>query len=245
MLIGLIGSYEKHTVDCKMHINLSFLNASKSSEEESSIEMKEDRRKFEFSFKTGNQIENIKQNYSTRGELWFPVNLVLNHDVRVRKNLIKNENEIKKNEHNILKKRQKFLDIARNWIESKDNYNIKLSQKEWSQYQKILIPLWNKIYIDKIVSYFPLSKMLLPDIIEIFIRVNNSGTNLTRTEMLMSVVSSIWKDGRDKIDDLLQDINKKGYEFDTDFIMRASLVILDVQVLVNTRNVLDLSLIHI
>ena len=102
-------------------------------------------------------IENIKQNYSTRGELWFPVNLVLNHDVRVRKNLIKNENEIKKNEHNILKKRQKFLDIARNWIESKDNYNIKLSQKEWTQYQKILIPLWNKIYIDKI------DKVLVPE----------------------------------------------------------------------------------
>ena len=241
MLIGLVGNYEKHTVDCKMYINLSFSNVPKSYEEESSMEMKEDRRKFEFSFKTGNQIENIKKNYSSRGELWFPVNKVLNRDVRVRKNLIKNENEIKKNEHKILKKRQKFLDISRIWIEKKDNYNIKLSQSEWNDCQKILIQLWNKIYIDKIVSYFPLSKMLLPDIIEIFIRVNNSGTNLTRTEMLMSVVSSIWRDGRDKIDDLLQEINKKGYEFDTDFIMRASLVILDVQVLVNTRNVLDIA----
>ena len=238
MLIGLKGNYQKHTVDCKMYINLSFLNDSKSFSEESSIEMKEDRRKFDFSFKTANQIDKIKANYQSRDKLWFPVEGVLSEDVGFSKKWIKNENEIKKNENKILKKRQKFLNNSKIYLE---NTYEKLSQNEWNQCQKILIQLWNKIHIDKIVSYFPLSKMLLPDIIEIFIRVNNSGTNLTRTEMLMSVVSSIWKDGRDKIDSLLQEINKKGYAFDTDFIMRASLVILDVQVLVNTRNVLDIA----
>jgi|TARA_B110000438_G_scaffold58054_1_gene58062 hypothetical protein len=238
MLIGIKGSYQKHTVTAKMYINLSFHNESSTSSEESSIEIKEDRRKYEFSFKTYNQIKSIEQKYKSRNELWFPVNRVINKDVSFPSKWAKNEDTIKKNENKIIKKRQKFLDRSRKHLE--ETYG-KLTENDWKKSRRKLIILWNKIHVDKIVSYFPLSKISLPDIIEIFIRVNNSGTNLTRTEMLMSVVSSIWKDGRDKIDELLKNINSYGYEFDTDFIMRASLVILDVQVLVNTRNVLDIA----
>ena len=239
ILIGLKGTYEKHTNDCEMYINLNFLNESNFSSEDSSIEMKEDRRKYEFSFKTPNQYTKIRENYTSNGELWFPVRKVLDKDVCFTKRWIEDEDSIKKNENKIVQKRQKFLNKSRHYLEKE--FNDKIIDYDWDKYSRTLIILWNKIHVDKIVSYFPLSKISLPDIIEIFIRVNNSGTNLTRTEMLMSVVSSIWRDGRDKIDELIKDINLNGYEFDTDFIMRASLVILDERVLVNTNNVLRIA----
>ena len=56
----------------------------------------------------------------------------------------------------------------------------------------------------------------------------------------MSVVSSVWRDGRSKIDTFLKKINNNGqFDFDVDFIMRASLFIMDKDVLVSQENVLE------
>ena len=88
--------------------------------------------------------------------------------------------------------------------------------------------MFYKVYNDTVISYFELEKTSLTDIVDIFIRVNNGGTNLTKTEMLMSVVTSVWRDGRSKIDKFLKKINNNGeFDFDVDFIMRASLFIMD------------------
>ena len=105
---------------------------------------------------------------------------------------------------------------------------------------KVLDVLFYKVYNDTVISYFELEQTSLTDIVDIFIRVNNGGTNLTKTEMLMSVVSSVWRDGRSKIDTFLKKINNNGqFDFDVDFIMRASLFIMDKDVLVTQENVLE------
>ena len=96
-----------------------------------------------------------------------------------------------------------------------------------------------KTHIDSPISYFTIQDMNLEQIIEIFIRQNSAGTPLSKTQMLMSVLSSKWVHARNKVDLLLKDINKNGtFDFDIDFVMRSALYINDLNILVNRKNVI-------
>ena len=71
----------------------------------------------------------------------------------------------------------------------------------------------------------------IDEVLDIFIRVNNGGTTLSKTELLMSTITASWVESRDKVENLLENINDRGFNFDIDFIMRTSLVLLDKAVL--------------
>ena len=143
------------------------------------------------------------------------------------------------NDKRYLQKRDKFIFECKKFLLEKLQNN-ELTERKWNKYSKVLGDLFFKVYNDTVISYFELEQTSLTDIVDIFIRVNNGGTNLTKTEMLMSVVSSVWRDGRSKIDTFLKKINNNGqFDFDVDFIMRASLFIMDKDVLVTQENVLE------
>ena len=76
--------------------------------------------------------------------------------------------------------------------------NNELTERKWNKYSKVLGDLFFKVYNDTVISYFELEQTSLTDIVDIFIRVNNGGTNLTKTEMLMSC-SSVWRDGDQRL----------------------------------------------
>ena len=96
-----------------------------------------------------------------------------------------------------------------------------------------------KITEDSPISYFTITDMNLEQIIEIFIRQNSAGTPLSKTQMLMSVLSSKWVDARNEVDILLGDINRNGtFDFDIDFVMRSALYINDLNILVSRKNVI-------
>ena len=220
LLIGLTGSYFKNRAESKLYINLNMRK--KSSEEEEF--------KYEFKFLSDNQFNRHYkklQKISADTDIWFPVYKC---------------GEISKfysNDKRYTQKLDKFIFECKNFLSEKLQNN-ELKERNWNKYSKVLDDLFYKVYNDTVISYFELEKTSLTDIVDIFIRVNNGGTNLTKTEMLMSVVTSVWRDGRSKIDKFLKKINNNGeFDFDVDFIMRASLFIMDKDVLVTQENVLE------
>lgn len=224
LLIGLTGSYYIRS-ESRLYINLNSKKNSKEQEKEF---------KYEFKFLSDNQFnrhyEKLKK-ITSESDIWFPVYKC---------------GEISKffsnNEKKYIRKLDKFLFESKKILVQKLQNNELKEQldKKWNKYSKVLDDLFYKVYSDTVISFFELEQKSLTDIVDIFIRVNNGGTNLTKTEMLMSVVSSVWRDGRSKIDKFLKIINNNGqFDFDVDFIMRASLFIMDKDVLVTQENVLE------
>jgi hypothetical protein len=65
------------------------------------------------------------------------------------------------------------------------------------------------------------------DIVEIFIRANSGGTPLNKSDLMFSLLVSSWEDAEENMTDLLDDLNKTGYKFNRDFILKTFLVLLD------------------
>lgn len=64
------------------------------------------------------------------------------------------------------------------------------------------------------------------DVVEIFIRANSGGTKLSKSDLLFSLLISDWNDADVKMAELLETLNKYGYEFNRDFILKTCLVLL-------------------
>jgi hypothetical protein len=63
------------------------------------------------------------------------------------------------------------------------------------------------------------------DIVEIFIRANSGGTQLGKSDLLFSLLTSSWEEADEKMEDLLEDLNKTGYDFSRDFVLKSCLTI--------------------
>lgn len=64
------------------------------------------------------------------------------------------------------------------------------------------------------------------DVVEIFIRANSGGTKLGKSDLLFSLLTSSWEDADERMDELLDELNKSGYEFTRDFILKTCLTLL-------------------
>jgi hypothetical protein len=91
----------------------------------------------------------------------------------------------------------------------------------------ILVKLWVRLTTIPIINYFPVKNQNLDEVLDIFVRVNSAGTPLSKTDLLFSTIVAQWENGRETIEEFLEKLNRKGngFWFDTDFIMRACLVL--------------------
>lgn len=64
------------------------------------------------------------------------------------------------------------------------------------------------------------------DVVEIFIRANSGGTKLGKSDLLFSLLSASWEVADEKMEDLLDSLNRHGFDFDRDFILKTCLVLL-------------------
>ena len=64
------------------------------------------------------------------------------------------------------------------------------------------------------------------DIVEVFIRANSGGTPLSKSDLIFSLLTSTWEDAEESMDDLLDDLNKTGYNFSRDFVLKTCLTLL-------------------
>jgi len=64
------------------------------------------------------------------------------------------------------------------------------------------------------------------DVVEIFIRANSGGTVLGKSDLLFALLTSSWEEADENMEDLLEELNKTGYGFSRDFILKTCLTLL-------------------
>lgn len=65
------------------------------------------------------------------------------------------------------------------------------------------------------------------DVVEVFIRANSGGTKLEKSDLLFSLLNSAWPQADEQMETLLSDLNRYGFDFDRDFVLKTCLVLLD------------------
>lgn len=90
-----------------------------------------------------------------------------------------------------------------------------------------LFKIFNASGDEAILNFYSIEESNYDDVLNIFVRVNASGTYLSKTDLLFSTIVSGWRDGREKIESLIKELNNKGgkFNFNKDFIMRTCLVL--------------------
>jgi len=95
-----------------------------------------------------------------------------------------------------------------------------------------LFRLWNLVHNDPIIHYFLEEEQNLDKVLNIFIRVNSGGTELSYSDLLLSIAIAQWEelDAREEIYGLVENLNSvgEGFDFSKDFILKACLVLSDV-----------------
>ncbi|MHC4880027.1 MAG: GmrSD restriction endonuclease domain-containing protein [Planctomycetota bacterium] len=86
--------------------------------------------------------------------------------------------------------------------------------------------------MDEAVTYQELDSIDNPDlyseddVVEVFIRANSGGTKLGKSDLLFSLLTASWDVADDKMNDLLDSLNRHGFAFDRDFVLKTCLVLL-------------------
>ena len=86
--------------------------------------------------------------------------------------------------------------------------------------------------MDEIVTYQELDSIDNPglytedDVVEVFIHANSGGTRLGKSDLLFSLLNASWDVADTKMEDLLESLNKHGFAFDRDFVLKTCLVLL-------------------
>ena len=85
------------------------------------------------------------------------------------------------------------------------------------------------IYSDSVISFYQEKDQSLDKVLDIFIRTNSGGTQLSYSDLLMSVAVAAWKErnAREEIHGFVDHLNKIGgqFQFDKDMVLKAGLLI--------------------
>jgi uncharacterized protein with ParB-like and HNH nuclease domain len=96
----------------------------------------------------------------------------------------------------------------------------------------ILDNLYRTIYEKKYINFFLEKEQDIEKVLDIFIRVNRGGTQLSYPDLLLSIATSQWeeKDAREVIYSFVEEINRigSGFDFKKRFVLKAALVLADI-----------------
>lgn len=106
--------------------------------------------------------------------------------------------------------------------------NNKLTDNRYAS--KTLFQLFQVIHEDKLINYYLQEEQNLDVVLDIFIRTNSGGTQLSFSDLLMSIASANWKkiDARNEIEKLVKEvymIGHPGFIIDKDFVLKTCLVL--------------------
>ena len=86
--------------------------------------------------------------------------------------------------------------------------------------------------MDETITYQELDSIDNPtlytedDVVEVFIRANSGGTRLGKSDLLFSLLGASWEVADEEMEYLLESLNKHGFAFDRDFVLKTCLVLL-------------------
>lgn len=94
-----------------------------------------------------------------------------------------------------------------------------------------LFKLHKIIHTDRLINYFEEEEQDLDKVLRVFVRINRGGTQLSYSDLLLSIATSQWqeKDAREEILKFVDEINemRDGFLFDKDFVLKSCLVLSD------------------
>src|SRR5204862_3248613 len=86
--------------------------------------------------------------------------------------------------------------------------------------------------MDEAITYQELDSIDTPelytedDVVEVFIRANSGGTKLGKSDLLFSLLASTWDNADDVMEILLEELNRHGFAFTRDFMLKTCLTLL-------------------
>lgn len=175
----------------------------------------------------------LKGSYE-KSELYFDIlsgELVAPEDIRFRFKFI----ESKKAKlpwvkfKNLVFNTDEYDEISENIITSFDR---ELTTDEKKIIRKNVARIVRVFQTEEIIIYQELDSVDKPslytedDVVEIFIRANSGGTVLGKSDLLFSLLTVSWEDADEKMQELLDELNRTGYEFNRDFILKTCLTLL-------------------
>lgn len=96
---------------------------------------------------------------------------------------------------------------------------------------RTLFKLWKIIHDTPSINFFLEKDESLDKVLNIFIRVNSGGTQLSYSDLLLSIATAQWqdKDAREEITSFVDEINNVGHGFNVnkDFVLKNCLVLCD------------------
>jgi uncharacterized protein with ParB-like and HNH nuclease domain len=95
-----------------------------------------------------------------------------------------------------------------------------------------LYKLFDVIHKDGVINFYMEKDQDLDKVLNIFVRINSSGSPLDYSDLLLSIASAQWKtmSARDEIIDFVKEINNigDGFKFSKDFVLKSCLVLSDI-----------------
>ncbi|MDI3490757.1 MAG: hypothetical protein PWP11_2034 [Thauera sp.] len=127
--------------------------------------------------------------------------------------------------------------MVQNWVEA----NLNLSEIGRMMARNNLMRLWDAVWHDRAVAYFTERSDSYDRVLDIFIRANDGGTRLSRSDLLMSVITLRWErfNAREEtealIDALTESLNPKR-AITREFVLRAALFLNDLDFSIKVQN---------
>lgn len=123
------------------------------------------------------------------------------------------------------------------WFEVGDVLNLKSPRDQYNYLKGIgleenefagttLDKLSMVINTEKSLNYYVEDEQDQDKVLDIFIRTNDGGTQLSFSDLLMSVLTANWTDARERFDELKKEVNQFGeFSITSDFILKTTLVL--------------------
>lgn len=99
--------------------------------------------------------------------------------------------------------------------------------------RRTLDRLYRTVWKDEVIAYYTEKNQSYDRVLDIFIRANDGGTKLSKSDLLLSMITSKWDgvNAREEIYGFVERLNNeldRKNDFDKDFVMRSCLVISDL-----------------
>ena len=110
--------------------------------------------------------------------------------------------------------------------------NERLPQEQVTPAHETLYELYQVVHNKHLVAYYEETGQELDKALQIFIRMNDGGTPLSHSDLLLSIAIAQWTDhdARQEIHDLVDELNSigTGFSFSKDLVLKAGLMLSDI-----------------
>jgi uncharacterized protein with ParB-like and HNH nuclease domain len=103
--------------------------------------------------------------------------------------------------------------------------------------RKTLVRLYTAIRLEPALNYYVETSQQIDHVLDIFIRTNKGGTPLSFSDLLMSITAANWEEARERVDEVVHQVrNELGFSINRDFVMKAAVVLIDIEVRFKVKN---------